>query len=231
MNSVTVIKSLNQLFTLCGYPSYVLSDCGSSFLSQEGKNYLIRQRVVTCKTTPYHHTCNSQVERYNGIIWKTLCLTLKSANLLDSQWEHVLSNALHSIRSLLTTSTNSTPHERFFGFQHHSSHRISMPSWLMSPGPVLLRRFGHTNDPLVDQVDLQEANLNYVHVRWNLLFPFGTWLPAPAAQLMLAALSLHQYDPRVFSRLLFLIQIRQFHRLLGYPNHILAKHFNALLMK
>ena len=133
MNSVTVIKSLNQLFTPCGYSSYVLSDCGSLFLSQEGKNYLTQQRVVTCKTTPYHHTGNSQVERYNGIIWKTLCLTLKSANLLDSQWEQVLPDAVHSIRSLLTTSTNSAPHERFFGFQHHSSHRISMPSWRCLP--------------------------------------------------------------------------------------------------
>ena len=52
MNSVTVIKCLNQLFTLCGYPSYVLSDCGSSFLSQEVKNYLTQERVATSKTTP-----------------------------------------------------------------------------------------------------------------------------------------------------------------------------------
>ena len=43
-----------------------------------------------------------------------------------------------------------------------------MPSWLMSPGPVLLHRFVRTNKnaPLVDQVDLQEANLTYVHVRY-----------------------------------------------------------------
>ena len=165
MNSVTVIKCLNQLFSLCGY---LLSDCGSSFLSQEVKNYLTQQRVATCKTTPYHHTGNSQVERYNGIIWKTLCLALKSANLLDSQWEQVLPDALHSIRSLLTTSTNFVPQERFFGFEHHSSNRIIMPSWLMSPGPVLLCRFVRTNknDPLVDQVDPQEANLTYVDVRY-----------------------------------------------------------------
>ena len=40
-----------------------------------------------------------------------------------------------------------------------------MPSWLMSPGPVLLCRFvgAKKNDPLVDQADLQEANqLPYV---------------------------------------------------------------------
>ena len=41
-----------------------------------------------------------------------------------------------------------------------------MPSWLISPSPVLLCRFvcANKNDPLVDQVDLQEANPTYAHV-------------------------------------------------------------------
>ena len=43
-----------------------------------------------------------------------------------------------------------------------------MPSWLMSPGPVLLSRYvrANKNDPLVDQVDLQEANPTYAHLRY-----------------------------------------------------------------
>ena len=91
-----------------------------------------------------------------------------SANLPDSQWEQGLPNALNLIRSLSTTSTNSTHHERFFGFQCHSSDGISKPSWLMSPCPVLVCRFIHANknDPLVDQVDLQEADPTYPHVRY-----------------------------------------------------------------
>ena len=103
MNSTTVMKCLDQLFTLCGYPRYIHSDRGASFLSQELKNYLTQRGVVTSKTTPYHPTGNGQVERYNGIIWKAVRLALKSANLPDSQWELVLPGALHSIRSLLTT--------------------------------------------------------------------------------------------------------------------------------
>ena len=42
---------------------------------------------------------------------------LKSANLPDSTSELVLADALHCIRSLLFTSTNATPHERFFNLQ------------------------------------------------------------------------------------------------------------------
>ena len=86
----------------------------------------------------------------------------------DSQWEVVIPDALHSIRSLLSTSTNTAPHERFFSFQRRSSCGTSMPSWLHSPGPVLLRRFVRTSktDRLVDQVELRDINPMYANVRY-----------------------------------------------------------------
>ncbi|CAB4035659.1 retrovirus-related Pol poly from transposon [Paramuricea clavata] len=150
MQSSTVIMCLNQLFSLCGMPNYIHSDLGTSFLSRELKDYLTKRGIATSRTTPYHPIGNGQVERYNGIIWKAV-LALRSANLPDSRWELVLADALHSIRSLLCTSTNATPHERFFNFHRRSSYGVSLPSW-MQPGPVLLRRFVRTskNDPLVN---------------------------------------------------------------------------------
>ena len=41
--SSTVIKCLDQLFTLCGTPSFIHSDRGTSFLSQEIKPYLTQK--------------------------------------------------------------------------------------------------------------------------------------------------------------------------------------------
>ena len=168
MHSSTVIKCLDQILTQCCMPSYIHSDRGTSFLSQELKQYLSQRGIATSKSTPYHPIGNGQVERYNGIIWKTVRLSLKSKNLRDTQWEVVLPDALHSIRSLLSTSTNTTPHERFFGFQRRSSCGTSMPSWLNSPVPVLLRRFVRIskNDPLVDQVELRDVNPMYANVRY-----------------------------------------------------------------
>ena len=168
MQSSTIIKCLDQLFTLCGMPSYIHSDRGAAFLSRELKQYLAERGIATSKTTPYHPIGNGQVERYNGIIWKGVRLSLKSANLPDSKWEQVLPDVLHSIRSLLSTSTNTTPHERFFNFQRRSSSGSSLPSWLQHPGPVLLRRFVRTskNDPFVDQVRLIHANPTYAHVEY-----------------------------------------------------------------
>ena len=84
-----------------------------------------------------------------------------------THWEKVLSKALHSTRSLLCTSTNETPHERFFGFCRRTGLGTSLPSWLTTPGPVLLRNHGSTkkSDPLVHTVDLIHANPNYAYIK------------------------------------------------------------------
>ena len=123
--------------------------------------------VAHSKTTPYHPTGNSQVERYNGVIWKTVQLCLRTKDLPITAWEKVLSKALHSVRSLLCTTTNETPHERLFNFNRRTGMRTSLPSWLTSPGPVLLRNHNASkkSDPLVHNVELLKANPTYAYVR------------------------------------------------------------------
>ena len=66
-------------------------------------------------------------------------LTLKSNKLHVSQWEIVITDALHSICSLLCTSTNSTPHEQLFNYQCCSTSGNAVPTWLSTPGTALLR--------------------------------------------------------------------------------------------
>ena len=131
----SVIKSLDTVFSLCGMPGFIHSDRGSAFMSAELINYLTTRGIATSHCTPYHPIGNGQVERYNGIVWKSVRLALASANLPIEHWEKVLPDVLHSIRSLLSTATNTTPHERFFNFSRKSSQGTSLPSWL-SPGPV-----------------------------------------------------------------------------------------------
>ena len=43
-----------------------------------------------------------------------------------------------------------------------------MPSWLITPGPVLLKCHVRTSkdDPLVDEVELLQANPQYAHIRY-----------------------------------------------------------------
>ncbi|XP_064093961.1 uncharacterized protein LOC135206538 [Macrobrachium nipponense] len=107
MTTRTVIGCLVQLFALFGMPAYIHTDRGACFMSEELKDFLMKKGVATSRTTPYNPKGNGQAEKYNGIIWKTLTLALKTRNLDVSQWETVLPDALHCICSLLCTSTYS----------------------------------------------------------------------------------------------------------------------------
>lgn len=136
-------------------------------MSEQLREFLQERRVAVSRTTPYNPRGNGQCERYNGLIWKTIQLAASTHNISLDNWENLLPVALYAIRSLLCTATNATPHERFLPFQRRSSAGTSLPSWLSQPGTVLLRRHvRHTKyEPLVDEVELIEANPQYALVR------------------------------------------------------------------
>lgn len=163
----TIITHLQNIFSIFGMPAFIHSDRGSSFMSRELKTFLTSNGIATSRTTAFNPQGNGQVERYNGIIWKTVQLALGTSNLAINNWEKVLPSALHSIRSLLCTSTNATPHERMFSHNRRSHHGRSLPSWLFYPGPVLMKNQYQSNkyDSRVQKVQLLEVNPDYAFVR------------------------------------------------------------------
>lgn len=146
---------------------FIHSDRGSSLMSHELKEFCMSKGISTSRTTPYNPQGNGQVEKSNGTIWRAVTMDLKTRGWPQSLWQEVLPNVMHSIRTLLCTATNVTPHERLLGFPRRSGTGTSIPTWLTAPGPVLLRRYVRRSkqDPLVDEVDLIEANTQYAHVR------------------------------------------------------------------
>lgn len=138
-------------------------------MSREVSEFLSKHGVVMTHSTPYHPQVNGQCEKENGVVWKAIRLALHSRNLPEGQWELVLNNALHSIRSLLCTATNQTPHKRLFSFPRKSSNGYSLPSWLSQPGPVYVRKFVRTSksDSLVEPAGLINATPQYSRVQYE----------------------------------------------------------------
>ena len=168
----SAVSCLMQLFSIFGACNYVHSDNASCFKSyDEFVSQMHQLGVATSNSSVYNPASNGQCERYNGIVWKNVKLAVASKGLKITQWESVLPQVLHSVRSLLCTSTNATPHERFFGFPRRSALGVSLPTWLSKSGPVLLKRHVRRSkhDPLVDQVELIHATPSYAKVR----FPSG----------------------------------------------------------
>ena len=112
-SSSTVIQCLEKLFALTGTSSFIHSDNASSFSSREFKQYLLSRGIASNKSSIYHPVGNGQCEKTVGTVWKTIHLALQTRDLPLSQYENVLDDVLHCIRSLLCESNNSTPHERF----------------------------------------------------------------------------------------------------------------------
>ena len=164
-NATAVIESLNQVLVLTGLPNYVHSDRGSAFVSHKLRSYLHSLGVAASISSPYLPSGNAQAERYNGIIWKAVLLSLQSRQLPISHCETVLPTALPSVRSLLCTTMNPAPHNRFFAFNPRSYHGTDLPTWPMTSTNVLSRRFKRTHRPFVDEVELIDVSPIYAHIR------------------------------------------------------------------
>ena len=74
--AATTIKLLTNLFSVFGNPSFVHSDRGTAFMSEELKGFIHSRGVATSRTTAFNSQGNGKVERYNGIIWQTVSLAL-----------------------------------------------------------------------------------------------------------------------------------------------------------
>ena len=61
---------------------------------------------------------------------KSVQLALRQNGLEIKAWERVLPDALHAIRSLISTATMETPHERMLNFQRRSLTGHALPTWL-----------------------------------------------------------------------------------------------------
>ncbi|XP_065678751.1 uncharacterized protein LOC136093613 [Hydra vulgaris] len=168
ISAQTVIKCLSQVFSIFGLPSYIHSDRGSAFIGKELKQYLLEKGIATSHTTAYNPEGNGQAEKYNGTIMKSIEIATRQHNLPIKAWEKVLPDVLHSIRSLVNTKTMETPHERMFKHLRKTASGCTLPSWLSHPGPILMKRHLRNNkyEPLVDEVQLIDANPQYAHIKY-----------------------------------------------------------------
>ena len=169
ISSPTVIKSLSSIFSVFALADYIHSDRGKSFMSDDLKSFLTARSIATSRTTSYNPQGNGQCERFNGTLWKAVEAACESRGIDIKHWEQVLPDTLHSIRSLLCTATNCTPHERMFSFPRRSTVGCSMPTWLLAPGPVYLKKSVKSSkyDSSVEEVELLESNPHYAHIRYS----------------------------------------------------------------
>ena len=120
-SSSSVLACLRNLFSLLGTPAFIHSDRGRQFVFSEFNSFCHENGISHSCTTPYHPSGNGQTERFNGTIWTAIRCILHSQQLGLEKWEDVLPQALASIRTLVCSATNETPHSRLFRFDRRGS--------------------------------------------------------------------------------------------------------------
>ena len=163
----SVIGGLKSIFSFCGTPAFIHSDRGSQFLSFEFDAFCNQAGIAHSRTTPYNPKGNGQCERYNGVIWKGVLCNLHSRGLTEDRWEEMLPDVLASIRTLICTATNSTPHDRFFGFPRRRSSALRIANWLAPDNNIYVKTFvRNKSDPPVKPAHVVEViNDQFVRVQ------------------------------------------------------------------
>ena len=190
ITSAAIISCLRSLFSIFGCPSYIHTDRGRQFVSQEFQQFCYENGIARSQSSPYHPIGNGQSERYNGVIWKAVSCLIESRKLPLSHWETVLGEALSSIRTLLCTATNETPHERLFLYTRKEAFMHHIPEWLHTDNYVYLRNFvRNKSEPLVNKVrvvdvisskvvNIQHENGRQSTVSTSDLAPTGVSIPS-----------------------------------------------------
>lgn len=89
-----------------GCPDEILSDQGSSFMSEVMKEYLGKLKVKHLRATAYHPRTNGMVERLNGSL---VSIVRKCAESNPQSWDLFINEALLALRIRVHSTTGISP--------------------------------------------------------------------------------------------------------------------------
>lgn len=111
--SKTTIKVLEEIFATFGYPKIIISDQGTSFTSNEFKNFAKSigvKHVYNAVSTP---RANGQIERYNRTILNSLAAM--NHGLDEKDWDTNLGKLQWSLNNVINKGIGKSPAEVVFG--------------------------------------------------------------------------------------------------------------------
>lgn len=111
--SRTSIAVLRDVFSLFGVPAHLISDRGTSFTSNEFKNYIEFVGVKHTLNAVATPRANGQIERYNRSILASL--TALCHNRDDRNWDDKLGQVQWSLNNTVNQATKKCPAEIIFG--------------------------------------------------------------------------------------------------------------------
>ena len=108
MTSITAqatIAALRAMFSRQGFPEMIVSDSGSQFISDEFKQFCVRNGVRHRTSAPYKPSTNGQAER----VVQVLKTAIEQANVTKSNVDIVIARYMLVYRNTPHTTTGESP--------------------------------------------------------------------------------------------------------------------------
>ena len=157
----TVAKELVKIFTRLGIPDELLTDQGSSFVSELLNQLSSLLRIRRIKTSPYHPQTDGLVERFNGTLKQMLRRFVSEA---PGAWDELLQCLLFSYREVPQASTGFSPFELLYGRHVRGPSDVLREAWTeegcgSEDDKNVLSYITEEHDRLVEMADLAQENV------------------------------------------------------------------------
>lgn len=117
LSTASLISACKNIFAMCGFPNFILSDRGAQFCSDDFRAFLRNFNVKWMTTCAYSPKSNGCSERFNGTIQRSIFAYLTQKGLSKFQWIYALPAALLNYRTSVHASTGCRPVDLFFNFR------------------------------------------------------------------------------------------------------------------
>lgn len=160
--SAEAIKCLENYFTNYSRPEIIVSDRGTSFTSQDFREYLEQNDIKHVLIATGSPQANGQVERVNKVITPML------AKLVDNEtkryWYKVLEDVEYALNNTVNKSTGEAPSQVLFGLRQRGRVKDAIASYLQEYITNTDRNFDAIRDKVADRIIVsQKYNEAYVN--------------------------------------------------------------------
>ncbi len=117
-SAVEVFNFIRRLFSIIGYPIILHTDNGGEFRNAIIESYLSTHSIEYRHSKPYTPTTQGKIERANQTLEMAINKLIKSSKH-KSSWYDVMHEAVYSINTNISQSTNKSPYELVFLQEPH----------------------------------------------------------------------------------------------------------------
>ncbi|XP_063813536.1 uncharacterized protein LOC135053191, partial [Pseudophryne corroboree] len=154
-----VADALLGIFSRVGFPSEILTDQGTQFMSDLVQCLWAKCGVRQLRTAPYHPQTNGLCERFNGTLKQMLRAFVTSEG---GDWERYLPHLLFAYREVPQESTGFSPFELLYGRRVRGPLDLFREAWegeLIHQDESVVEYVLKLRDRLENLMGLAQANL------------------------------------------------------------------------